>query len=79
MLCIAGLLFAPTTINETKATLILLPFAVLAPALITPKRFQPLRRLMPVLAIGLVGGLVFIQTYNSFVQYQGTDTIGAIL
>jgi hypothetical protein len=61
-------LFLPTTINETKATLLLLPAALLVPAMLMPRKAQPLRKLVPLVGVGLVASTAFVLAYNTLIQ-----------
>lgn len=67
-LVVIAVLFLPTTINETKATLLLLPVALLAPAFYMPRGSRALRRILPIVAIGALAGVVFIGVYNAMIQ-----------
>lgn len=74
MLGLAAWLFAPTTINETKATLLLLPVALLTPALLMPGKARAVRRLLPLAAAGALGITAFVSAYDYFVQYRQYPT-----
>lgn len=67
-----AVLFLPTTLNETKGTVVLLPIALLAPALFMPARARPMRRLVPVAAIGSIALFSFVVVYDYLVQYRET-------
>jgi hypothetical protein len=69
-LVLMGILFLPTTINETKATLLLLPVALLVPAMLMPRGSHRFRRLLPILAAGGLGGFVFVGVYDALIQYR---------
>jgi O-antigen ligase len=69
MLALAAWLFAATTINETKATLLLLPVALLVPAFLMGKG-RAVRRLMPLVAVGALAVVAFVAAYNYFVQFR---------
>lgn len=72
-----GWLFLPTTINETKATLLLLPVAFIVPALFMPRGSRPMRRMLPIVAVGAFAGLAFISVYDTLIQNrQGGQSIG---
>ena len=76
MLLVAAWLIAPTTINETKATLVLLPVALLVPALLVGNR-DFLRRLLPLVAVGALAITAFVGVYNYFIQFREyPDSIG---
>jgi hypothetical protein len=62
-------LFIPTTINETKATVLLLPVALLVPAFLMPHSARLLPKLAPIVGIGIIAGIGFVITYNILVQY----------
>jgi hypothetical protein len=80
LLALAAWLFAPTTINETKATLLLMPFALVLPALVMPPGARALRKLVPVLAIGALGGVAFVAVYDALIQHrQYADSIGEFI
>ncbi|HEX5049942.1 MAG TPA: hypothetical protein VFX89_22705 [Gammaproteobacteria bacterium] len=63
-------LFMPTTINETKATIVLLPFALLVPAFTMPPGTRAARKLLPIAAIGAMAGFAFVVVYNSLIAYR---------
>ncbi|HEY8518632.1 MAG TPA: hypothetical protein VIN61_01020 [Gammaproteobacteria bacterium] len=69
MLVLVGALFLPTTLNETKSTLLLLPVAVLLPAWFMPRGARSLRRLVPLVAVGIVAGMVFVTVYDRLIQH----------
>jgi hypothetical protein len=64
MLGLAAWLFAATTINETKATLLLLPIALVVPALTMPGKGHVVRRLLPIAAVAALGVTAFGLVYN---------------
>lgn len=64
---IVFLLFIPTAINETTATMLLLPIAFVLPVLLAPTERSRLRLLIPVTLFGALIMTVFISVYN--VQY----------
>ena len=66
---LAAWLFAATTINETKATLLLLPVALLVPVLLAGRR-GALRRLLPLVGIGALALGAFVGSYNYFSQFR---------
>jgi hypothetical protein len=73
-----GWLFLPTTINETKATLLLLPMAVIAPALLMRRSAKPIRRIMPIIAVGCLALIAFVASYNTLSEYREDGrTIGS--
>ena len=63
-------LFLPTTINETKATLLLLPVALIVPALLMPGKRRLLRRLGPLAGVGFLAVTAFVLGYNYLIQYR---------
>ena len=68
-------LAAPTAINETKATMILLPVATLGPFFLARGVENKWRKAVPVLAICLLGLVAFAVIYNTLVEarWGGTD------
>ena len=60
------LLFIPTTINETKGTLVLLPIAVMIPIWATRKQDSSRKPILPILLVAgvMFGG--FVTIYDSF-------------
>src|SRR5262245_42716256 len=58
----------PTTINETKATVLLLPVALLVPALLMPHKTRLLPKLAPIVGVGLLAGAAFVVTYNVLLE-----------
>jgi hypothetical protein len=76
MVFIAAWLFAATTINETKSTLVLLPAALLVPALLMGKG-HVVRRLVPLVGVGALALAAFVASYNYFIQFrQYPESIG---
>jgi hypothetical protein len=69
LVVLAAWLFLPTTINETKATVLLLPVALLVPALLMPHRARLLPKLVPIIGVGLLAGAAFVTSYNILVQH----------
>jgi hypothetical protein len=61
-------LFLPTTINETKATLLLLPVALVVPALLMPHKARLLRKLAPIFGVGILAGTAFVLVYDSMIK-----------
>jgi hypothetical protein len=79
-LSVAILLFcylaAPTTINETKATTLLLPIAVIGPFILTPGVDRKWRKAFPLVAICVLGLAAYMFVYNTLVQNRwGGNTI----
>ena len=70
LIVLGAALFLPTTINETKATLLLLPFALLVPAMLMPGKARQLRKVAPVLGVGFVAVTAFVLVYNYLIQYR---------
>ena len=82
-------LFLPTTINETKATVLLLPVALLAPVMLMRKT-RLLPKLVPILGVGFLAGTAFVIAYNTLIKngeyggplgefFTNTDKIGYYL
>jgi hypothetical protein len=69
LVVLAAWLIIPTTINETKATVLLLPVALLVPALLIPHGQRLLRKLVPIAGFGLLAGVAFVIIYNGLIQY----------
>ena len=69
---LAAILFAyfaaPTAINETKATVILLPLATIGPFIIAKGIEDRWKRAMPVLVLCAVGIVAFVAVYNVLIQ-----------
>lgn len=72
------ILFIPTTINETKSTLILLPLALLVPILFDATRGQleRFRKLVPVTVIGVMLIGVFVAIYDQNWDKGGSSILG---
>jgi hypothetical protein len=70
MLGLAAWMLAATMINETKATLLLLPAALLVPALTMPGKRRVVRRVLPLLGVGAIAVTAFVMVYNYFIQYR---------
>jgi hypothetical protein len=71
---------APTAINETKATMLFLPLAVLGPFLLARGVAGRWRKAFPVFAICLLGLAAFSATYNILIQARwGGTTIGEFI
>lgn len=70
MVALTAWLFAATMINETKATLVLLPAALIVPVLTMPGKRHVVRRLLPVMAVGILAVTAFVSVYNYFIQYR---------
>jgi hypothetical protein len=80
VLVAVGWLFLPTTINETKATIILLPFALIVPALMMPRGSKAARKLVPIAMMGAIAGVCFVLVYNTLIQYrQYHHTLGELV
>ncbi len=69
VVCLIAWLFAPTTLNETKATALLLPVALFVPAFVA-RGTGVARRLVPIIAIGCAAGIAFFVVYNTMIQYR---------
>ncbi|RJO60189.1 hypothetical protein C4544_05875 [candidate division WS5 bacterium] len=69
-------LFIPTTINETKGTLVLLPIAILLPILTLPVRgFQKFKKFIPMSVIGFIFIFSFIIVYDKVINPRPTGSI----
>jgi hypothetical protein len=80
VLLLMGWLFLPTTINETKATIILLPFAMFVPVLSMRAGKKAARKLVPIAAMGALAGVAFVLIYNSLIQYREySHTLGDLV
>jgi hypothetical protein len=80
LLVLSAWLFIATTINETKATLVLLPVALIVPALLAPRSTHTLRKLGPLLALGIAAATAFVGAYNYFIQFrQNADSLGELV
>lgn len=67
---IAFCLFLPTTLNETKGTLILLPVALLVPLWLSGSGWQRIKQLIPALLLGVV----FIGSFSvMYAKFYGED------
>jgi hypothetical protein len=69
-LLLMAVLFVPTTINETKATLLLLPVALLVPAMLMPRGSGAFRRLTPIAAAGGLAVFAFVGVYDSLIRHR---------
>ncbi|MFO7285339.1 MAG: hypothetical protein LOD94_05010 [Gammaproteobacteria bacterium] len=69
-----GLMLVPTAVNETKATIVMLPVAMFAPILLMRRSEQPLRRLVPIVAIFTICGAGFVATYDYLIQNRASGT-----
>jgi hypothetical protein len=73
-------LAAPTTINETKATLLLLPIAVLGPFFLAHGIEGKWRKAIPVMGICVLGLVAFAAVYNILIEARwGGNTINEFL
>jgi hypothetical protein len=68
LVVLAAWLFLPTTINETKATVLLLPVALLVPAIVMRHKARLLPKLVPILGVGLLAVAAFVFSYNILIQ-----------
>lgn len=69
-----GLMLVPTAVNETKATVVMLPVAMFAPIVLMRRSEQPIRRLVPIVAIFAVCGVAFVATYNALIVNRASGT-----
>ncbi|MBN1239524.1 MAG: hypothetical protein JXB36_13555 [Gammaproteobacteria bacterium] len=60
----------PTMLNETKSTLLMMPIAVLAPALFMPSGSRPLKKMIPLVAVGCAALLSYMAVYNTLIQHR---------
>jgi hypothetical protein len=75
-----GFLAAPTAINETKATLVLLPVATIAPFIFASGVEKKWRMALPVLGICVLGMIGFIVVYDTLIASRwGGYTVGEFL
>jgi len=75
-----GYLAAPTAINETKATLILLPVATIAPFVFATGVQNKWRKAAPVFGICAVGVIAFVAVYDALIASRwGGATLGEFL
>jgi hypothetical protein len=79
MLILIGLLFLPTTLNETKVSLLLIPFALISPALFLRGQMNTIKRILPVMAICMILMVVFVKVYDHLRVSCGKATIGKYL
>ena len=79
LLILIGLLFLPTTLNETKVSILLIPFALISPALFLPGQMNKIKRILPVMAVCMVLMVVFVKVYDHIRVSQGGPTIGEFL
>jgi hypothetical protein len=74
LLTLVAIFMLPTTLNETKATLILLPVALLLPAWFMPRGSGAWRRVLPIAVVGLLAGTAFISAYDYLIQSRDDGT-----
>jgi hypothetical protein len=70
LVMLAAWLFIPTTINETKSTVLLLPVALLVPAFLMPRKVRLLPKLVPIVGVGILAGAAFVISYNIMIQHS---------
>lgn len=77
-LLLAACVFFPTTLNETKGTFFLLPFAFLVPAIYFAVTTGRVKQLIPVIFGGALFFVGFIVLYNASIgsAKEGRDLIG---
>jgi hypothetical protein len=63
-------LFIPTTLNETKATILLLPITLILPALAMPRGMKAGRKLLPIIGMGAIAAVGYVIVYNALLQYR---------
>ena len=61
------LLFIPMTINETKATIIFLPMALVLPIYFSENSIS-MKQFVPMIILGIVAGILFVFIYDHFVR-----------
>ncbi|HZL95748.1 MAG TPA: hypothetical protein VFB99_18975, partial [Vicinamibacterales bacterium] len=71
-MCVIAVLLLPTTLNETKATLLMLPMALIVPALVMPKGSRAAQRMLPIVVVGGVAMAAFVAVYDYLIQYSST-------
>lgn len=76
LLILIGLLFLPTALNETKVSLLLIPFALISPALFLPGQMNKTKRILPVMAVCMVLMVIFVQVYDHQASKRGYETLG---
>ncbi len=70
LLFATALLMVPTTLNETKGTFVMLPVAMLAPAFFMPRGARPFRKMVPIIAIGMVALIAFVAVYDRMITHR---------
>jgi hypothetical protein len=70
-----ALFFLPTTLNESKITLVVLPLVLVLPAFFMPRSNRAIGRLLPVVAIGSFMVLGYFTVYNYFAQSGRSPTL----
>ena len=66
LLVLIFLLFLPTTINETKGTLVFLPLALIFPILLNSSGAELIKKLVPITFSGVLFVVVFVGIYDYF-------------
>ncbi len=61
------LMFIPMTLNETKATIVFLPMALVLPIYFSAKGVS-IKQFIPMILLGIVAGILFIFIYDHFVR-----------
>lgn len=70
LLCASAAYFLPTTIDETKGTLVMMPVALLAPAMFMPPGSRSFGRVLRVAMIGGAALLLYVTVYDALIQYR---------
>ncbi|MFQ5470860.1 MAG: hypothetical protein ACE5EH_11225 [Gammaproteobacteria bacterium] len=71
------LIFIPTTLNETKVTLVILPIAICVPIFFSARRhIDSMKKILPSIGLSALLFIVFIPIYNSFMREIDGGTIG---
>lgn len=79
MIILVGLLFLPTTLNETKVSLLLIPFALISPALFLPGQTNKTKRILPLMAACMVLMVIFVKVYDHIRVSPVQVTVGEFL
>jgi hypothetical protein len=66
LLFLSVLLFIPTTINETKGTVILLPLGLLTVLLFMAKDRESRKKILAVVGVIAILGVIFVSIYDAF-------------
>jgi len=72
------LLFVPNALNESKASVIYLPVAMMGPAMLLPGYKEKLKKLLPLFIIVLIFSVAFIGLYDKFKTNRASQREGLI-